>query len=145
MMKYRLKPVGIKCNSYRTTFKHEQTGMLAGYEINYPYESYIVALVEGVTIAEVEALGSINLSTSLLIEEYDIDEEATDIRSIECFLEKLPEEVQAKIEEEVDTDELSWDEFFEDSDDFSYEGEEVLIDCAVKLEPVDWNLLTIYS
>ena len=35
MIKYRLKPVGIKCNSYRTTFKHEQTGMLAGYEINY--------------------------------------------------------------------------------------------------------------
>ena len=53
------------------------------------------------------------------------------------LLGKATGEVQAKIEEEVDTDELSWDEFFEDSDDFSYEGEEVLIDCAVKLEPVD--------
>ena len=52
-------------------------------------------------------------------------------------MEKLPEEVQAKIEEEVETDELSWDEFFEDSNDFFYEGEEVLIDCAVKLEPVN--------
>ena len=136
-MKYRLKPIGIKCNSYRTTFKHELTGMLAGYEINYRYESYIVTLTEEVTVAEVEALDSINLSSSPLIEEYDVDEDATDIRSIECFWEKLPEEVQAKIEEEVETDGLSWDEFFEDSDDFSYEGEEVLIECPVKLEPVN--------
>jgi len=136
-MKYQLKPIGIKCNSYRTTFKHELTGMLAGYEINYRYESYIVTLAEEVTVAEVEALDSINLSSSPLIEEYDVDEDATDIRSIECFWEKLPEEVQAKIEEEVETDGLSWDEFFEDSDDFSYEGEEVLIECPVKLEPVN--------
>ena len=136
-MKYQLKPIGIKCNSYRTTFKHELTGMLAGYEINYRYESYIVTLTEEVTVAEVEALDSINLSSSPLIEEYDVDEDATDIRSIECFWEKLPEEVQAKIEEEVETDGLSWDEFFEDSDDFSYEGEEVLIECPVKLEPVN--------
>ena len=136
-MKYQLKPIGIKCNSYRTTFKHELTGMLAGYEINYRYESYIVTLAEEVTVAEVEALDYINLSSSPLIEEYDVDEDATDIRSIECFWEKLPEEVQAKIEEEVETDGLSWDEFFEDSDDFSYEGEEVLIECPVKLEPVN--------
>jgi hypothetical protein len=133
-MKYIVKPKLKSSVVIREVYLHIPTGKVGGVETTYRYESYIVDLPLNVKIEDIENLSELDLTDGDIVDSYETYEEAEDVTSVEGDISDLSDELQDEIQEYIEEEDLSWDEFFDGNEDWEDTDYSHKIECEFSIE-----------
>lgn len=134
-MQYIVKPKLKSSVVIREVYLHIPTGKVGGVETTYRYESYIIDLALNVKLEDIVNLSELDLTDGDIIDSYETYEEAEDVASIEGDISDLSDDLQNEIQEYIEEEDLSWDEFFDDNEDWEDTDYSHKIECEFSIEP----------
>lgn len=134
-MQYIVKPKNKNSVVIKELYQHTPTKKVGGIETTYRYESYIIDLALNVKLEDIENLSELDLTDGDMIDSYETYEEAEDVASIEGDISDLSDDLQNEIQEYIEEEELSWDEFFDGNEDWEDIDYSHKIECEFSIEP----------
>lgn len=134
-MRFIVKPKLKNSVVIEEKYKHIQSGKVGIIETIYRYESYVIDLLPHVKIEDFEKLRELDLTDEDIIDSYETYEEANEVTSIEGDVSDLSDELQDEIQEYIEEEDLSWDEFFDGNEDWEDTYYSHKLVCGFTIEP----------